>query len=70
MRKMLFDQQIAPACQYCSRGSLSADGKSILCPHKGVVTGEYFCRKFRYDPLKRVPKKPVRQVFQKEDFSL
>lgn len=70
MAKNLFDPHISPACRYCAHGECSSDGKNILCPKRGVVTSEYYCRYFQYEPLKREPKKPVRQTFQKEDFRL
>ncbi|HAG56466.1 MAG TPA: hypothetical protein DEP43_05520 [Ruminococcaceae bacterium] len=70
MTKNLFDPNIVPACSYCVYGTAASDGKTILCPKKGIMTGDCSCRRFQYDPLKRQPKKPIRQIFQKEDFSI
>lgn len=46
-------------CMYCEKSVLliSADSESnkVLCRKKGVVNGEGVCRRFVYDPLKRVP---------------
>lgn len=43
----------------------------MLCMRHGVVPPYHHCRRFRYDPLKRVP---VRQAapagFSEEDFRL
>ena len=65
MTKALFDSHIIPSCRYCTYGMASSDEQTILCPKKGVVTYEYACRRFQYDPLKRKPKKPIRQTFKK-----
>ena len=61
-----------PRCAYCIRGKLSADKESVLCPKKGVMDKDFSCRKFRYDPLKRVPEaaKPRLPEFSPEDFEL
>ena len=34
------------------------DGEHMICQKYGVVPVEHHCRKFRYDPLKRVPARP------------
>ncbi len=61
-----------PKCEYCQRGKMSADGNSILCPKKGVMNKDFSCKKFRYDPLKRIPEnnKPKLPEFTTEDFAL
>ena len=63
---------IEPKCEYCKIGTLSADKESVLCPKKGIMSKEHFCKKFRYDPLKRIPEdnKPELMKFTPEDFSL
>ena len=69
---MLFQKNIEPRCVYCKRG-VALDDEQILCSRKGVVDPGGSCRAFRYDPLKRVPKKPVVANFshlKKEDFML
>lgn len=70
MTKALFDSQMVPKCRYCAYGMLASSGQNVLCPKKGVVSNDYFCRRFQYDPLKRKPQKPIRQTFQKEDFTI
>lgn len=69
---MLFEKKIEPRCAYCARGTDLADGQ-VICLKRGVVSAGHFCRAFRYDPLKRVPPKPVAPDFSKlreEDFKL
>ncbi len=43
------------ACAYCENASLLHDNDYVLCERFGVVSAGYSCRRFSYDPLKRVP---------------
>lgn len=72
MRYKFFGKNIDPACEYCAFGRPSSDTKNILCSKKGVTSTYYSCRRFKYDPLKRVPKQPPRakDEFKAEDFEL
>lgn len=49
-------------CRFCQHSAELADNEKFLCEKKGVVSGEYVCRKFVYDPLKRAPKRLSREV--------
>ena len=43
-------------CKFCERATpLLTEGK-LVCSKVGVVSEDYKCRKFIYDPLKRSPK--------------
>ena len=69
---MLFQNAIEPRCAYCRRGAQIGD-THVMCLKKGIVSAGGQCRRFRYDPLKRVPPKPVVldfSRFSEEDFSL
>lgn len=69
---MLFTKKIEPRCMYCLRGT-TLNEEQVICRKKGVVAPGEHCRSFRYDPLKRVPPKPVMPDWDKlkeEDFSL
>ena len=71
LRKNLFDKNIEPLCKYCSNSTELADNKFLICGNRGVVEVDYSCKKFKYNPLKRVPKlEPKLQQFNKEDFEL
>ncbi|MBP3411817.1 MAG: hypothetical protein J6K89_01005 [Oscillospiraceae bacterium] len=53
---MLFRKNIEKSCSYCVyAGKMNED--AYLCTKKGVVAPEHHCRKFKYDPLKRIPVK-------------
>ena len=69
---MLFQKDIEPRCAYCQRGAQLEDDK-ILCVKKGVVSPGGSCRRFKYDPLKRVPPRPAKLAgvgLKDEDFQL
>ena len=62
---------IEPACEICLLGRASCDKQHILCRWAGVVAPDHQCKKFRYDPLKRIPHRPPSLPhFSYEDFSL
>jgi hypothetical protein len=68
---MLFKKKIEKSCAYCAYGTKLEDDQ-ILCVKKGVVKSGK-CRKFSYEPTKRIPLKPKALDFDKyksEDFSL
>ena len=69
---MLFRKKIEKSCRYCAHCTLLEDNQ-VLCTKKGVVSVYGKCRKFSYDPCKRIPCKPKALDFEKydqEDFSL
>lgn len=69
---MLFRKKIERSCAYCTHGVLLEDG-NILCSKKGMRTIDQKCRRFHYDPCKRIPSKAKVLDFTKydqEDFSL
>lgn len=69
---MLFRKKIERSCSYCVYGARLEDGQ-ILCSKRGLCQEEDACRKFKYDPCKRIPGKPKAMDFARfdsEDFSL
>ncbi|MBQ7859054.1 MAG: hypothetical protein IJ347_02815 [Faecalibacterium sp.] len=70
-KKPIYGATIAPACEYCANGRRASDPRMILCERKGVVSPQYHCRKYQYDPLLRIPKRqPKLPSFTADDFSL
>lgn len=47
-------------CAFCENASNIYDDDSMICNAKGVVSKSYSCRKFVYDPLKRIPPKAIK----------
>lgn len=69
---MLFRKRIPCSCSYCIHSTV-LDEEKVLCVKKGVVSASKKCRKFSYDPCKRIPLKAKALDFDKyseEDFSL
>ena len=69
---MLFNKKIEPCCAYCANGSRISETE-VACLKRGVVSAGGSCRKFAYDPLKRVPSRPApvdTEKFTAEDFEL
>ena len=69
---MLFRKKMERSCKYCRFGT-QMNEEMMLCAKKGIVQPCDDCRKFRYDPFKRVPPKPKALDFSKyeeDDFSL
>lgn len=57
-KKALFGNNIKPSCRYCLIAEVH-EGEKIVCPKMGVVKAYDSCKKFTYDPLKRIPKKEL-----------
>ncbi len=51
---MLFRRNIEPACSYCRHGR-SGPEDEVYCIYRGVMQPWERCRRFAYDPLRRVP---------------
>lgn len=69
---MLFRKRIERSCEYCAYGT-KLDENQILCSRKGIVEIDKSCRKFSYDPCKRIPPKQAvlnTEKYSDEDFTL
>lgn len=69
---MLFRKKIMRSCSYCQHGADIGDNM-ILCSKKGLRSCDSSCRKFKYDPFKRIPVKAKAidfSAFEDNDYSL
>lgn len=69
---MLFRKKMPRSCSYCLHGT-ALNEEEILCIKRGIVCVNRTCRKFTYDPCKRIPPKQKASDFKKyedEDYSL
>lgn len=69
---MLFRKKISRSCAYCTNG-VKLNDEEVLCTKRGMVGIEHSCRKFQYDPYKRIPPKQKAADLSKydnDDFSL
>ena len=55
---MLFDKSTEPRCAYCAYYRAVGEERGF-CEKKGPVPPYENCRAFRYDPIKRVPPRPL-----------
>lgn len=70
-KKKLFGNVKEPRCETCAHGKLSANGESVLCVQGGAVPLTYSCRRYQYDPLRRIPKRrPQLEGYTAADFAL
>lgn len=69
---MLFQKKMPRSCTYCAYATrLNED--EVLCIKRGIVPVGKPCRKFKYDPCKRIPLKSKASNFDAyddTDFSL
>lgn len=71
MARSLFPRRAYAACANCAHGRPSNDGSHILCIRRGIVEPDYSCRKYRYDPLRRVPRKlPKLPEYNQDEFKI
>jgi hypothetical protein len=69
---MLFRKDLEKRCAYCQHAAMAGENRMACCK-RGIVPPSYSCRRFSYDPLKRVPPRPREPDFQKyeeKDYSL
>lgn len=67
-KKEFFGNRIEPKCHYCYYGNLTRSGDKVLCEKVGVVDfNSKPCKKYIYDPLKRIPVKQLKKGVIAED---
>ncbi len=54
--KKMFNKDIIKKCAHCLHSTPLANSGEMACKIKGIVFDYDLCRKYKYDPLKRVPK--------------
>ncbi|MBE6746716.1 MAG: hypothetical protein E7558_04630 [Ruminococcaceae bacterium] len=70
-QKLIDGNAYSKVCENCFNGRMTADGQSVLCVRNGVMRPDSTCRKYKYDPLKRRPRRPhIAGGFTEEDFTL
>ncbi len=61
------DPRIEAVCAFCEYATLDAESNTIFCPYKRNPAPDSHCHRFRYDPLKRIPRaKPPTPTLDKE----
>lgn len=71
MSNKQFKKNVEPRCEYCVYGTSLEHSNEVLCLKRGITETGDFCRKYKYNPLKRVPKRQkISNNYKPEDFSL
>ena len=72
MALKLFKGENEPQCAHCEYAEISKDSNVAICRKiGGVMQLHSKCKKYKYDPLKREPKRiSFSGDFTKEDFEL
>ena len=68
----LFRKNMEKRCAYCKYGC-TINETQVACERKGIVDAAGHCRRFVYDPLRRVPPRPAAlntERYSAEDFKL
>lgn len=56
-KRKIFGNRKEPRCETCALGKLSSDGSAVLCEYSGAMPLDHSCRRYRYDPLRRTPRR-------------
>lgn len=60
MKKKLMNlKSIEKICANCAYGRHTPDEDGVLCEKKGVMLKTSSCKSFKYDPLNRIPVRPM-----------
>lgn len=66
-----FDKGVKKSCVWCIHGRKSEYTDDVFCIKRGVTSADSYCRKYRYDPLKRTPERQsIPTDYKSEDFNL
>lgn len=68
----LFRKDIEKQCAYCAYGCFISE-REVVCVKKGIMDAASHCRRFSYDPLKRIPPRAAdvtTQTHSAEEFQL
>ncbi|MCL2095841.1 MAG: hypothetical protein FWH10_02930 [Oscillospiraceae bacterium] len=64
-------ENIEKRCCYCEHAAPIRETTGYICRRKGVVSYNFACGKFAFDPIKLSPVLPARQLrFSPEDFKI
>jgi len=62
---------IEEKCCYCENATAIRETNGYICKKKGIVSYNFKCKKFAFDPIKLSPSLPAKTLqFSPEDFEL
>ena len=68
---MIYSKDIPKICLYCEKSSNIFKREELMCSKQGIVSPDYSCKHYSYDPYKRIPKRkqPIPK-YSAKDFSI
>lgn len=70
-KKKESELDLPTACRFCEKACVLEGDETVLCTKNGIMPAEYSCKKYSYDPLKRVPRRlPALPSLSDEDMLL
>ena len=54
-------------CSVCEKSQKTTNEGEMICELKGVVSPDYKCRKFIYDPLKHIKNRKIPEIKNTQD---
>lgn len=67
--KKMFNKDLPKKCEYCLNATPLGSNNEMVCKIRGIVNSDDLCRRYKYDPLKREPKKQIiSSDYSPEDF--
>jgi len=65
------ERSIEKKCCYCEHAMPIRETTGYICKRKGVVSYNFTCKKFIFDPIKLVPVLPAKPLrFSPDDFKI
>lgn len=69
--KKMFNKDIVKKCAHCQNSLPLSNSDEMACKIRGIVNSDDLCRKYKYDPLKRVPNaQKIADDYSTDDFEL
>ena len=65
------ENPIEEKCCYCENASPIRETSGYICKKKGIVSYNFKCKKFAFDPIKLLPMLPAKPMeFSPDDFKI
>lgn len=71
MAKSVFNKKLPRSCGYCAHSVFLEFTKEVICKKHGATNLRDYCRNYKYDPLKRTPKRlDIDNNYSPDDFEI
>lgn len=66
----MYNKETIKNCSVCLYSTVLSNGTEAICKKRGPVLCNDYCRKFKYDPLKREPEIKTIKQYSFKDFDI